>query len=83
MSVPPNDFDEITATTTKDEQVPGEGGRSPTGVRSRAAWTSEIARMGYEVVDTWEIPDLGHVIPTHPWLGRSESRGVALRRVGA
>lgn len=58
-------------------------GRVAYRVRSRAAWTSEIARMGYEVVDTWEIPDLGHVIPTHPWLGRSESRGVALRRVGA
>ncbi|WP_226781569.1 methyltransferase, TIGR04325 family [Oceaniglobus trochenteri] len=54
--------------------------RVPYHIRDRAAWESEIAAMGYEIVDGWAIPELGHVIVTHPWLGRSESRGYVLRR---
>lgn len=49
-------------------------------IRNRTGWEAEIANMGYEILDTWPIPELGHVIPTHPWLGRSESRGYALQR---
>ena len=49
-------------------------------LRARAHWDAEVARMGYEVLDSWTIPDLGHVIPTHPWLGRSESMGFVLKR---
>lgn len=50
-------------------------------IRERQLWEAEIAGLGYEVLDTWEIAALGHVIPTHPWLGRSESRGYLLRRL--
>jgi len=55
--------------------------RVPYHVRSVTDWHAEIAAMGYRVLDSWRIPDLGHVIPTHPWLGRSESRGYVLQRV--
>lgn len=48
-------------------------------LRNRAHWNAEIAKMGYEVLDSWTIPELGHVIPTHPWLGRSENRGYVLQ----
>lgn len=51
----------------------------PYQVRNRDSWEAEISAMGYDIVDSWTIPELGHVITTHPWLGRSESRGYALR----
>ncbi|MDF1856196.1 methyltransferase, TIGR04325 family [Pseudooceanicola sp.] len=55
-------------------------GRVPYQIRNRGLWEAEIAALGYRISDTWEIRDLGHVIPTHPWLGRSESRGYHLIR---
>ena len=54
--------------------------RVPYHIRSRKAWEAEIAALGYCVRDSWDIPDLGHVISTHPWQGRSESRGYVLER---
>lgn len=54
--------------------------RVPYQIRNRVCWESEIAAMGYQVLDSWVIRDLGHVIPTDPWLGRSESRGYVLLR---
>ena len=40
----------------------------------------KIAATGYAIGDTWAIPALSHVIPTHPWLGSSVSRGYLLER---
>lgn len=57
-------------------------GRVPYQIRDRAAWMAELDALGYEVLDSWEIPGLGHQIATHPWLGRSESRGFMLERRG-
>ncbi|MDO5757785.1 MAG: methyltransferase, TIGR04325 family [Rhodobacterales bacterium] len=51
-------------------------------IRERQLWEAEIKALGYEILDTWEIAALGHVISTHPWLGRSESRGYLLKRLG-
>ncbi len=59
-----------------------EHGRMLYQIRDRRDWEAEVAAMGYETLDCWTIPDLGHVIPTHPRLGRSESRGYVLRRQG-
>lgn len=55
-------------------------GRVPYQIRSRAAFEAEIDTMGYRVCDRWVIPELSHRIPTHPWLGDSESVGYALER---
>jgi putative methyltransferase (TIGR04325 family) len=54
--------------------------RVPYRIRNRAAFEAELAAMGYAIADSWGIPELGHKIATHPWLGRSESRGYLLRR---
>ena len=53
--------------------------RVPYQIRNRNSWEAEIAAMGYDIVDSWTIPELGHVITPHPWLGRSESRGYVLQ----
>lgn len=55
-------------------------GRVPYQIRSRDAFAAEIDALGYDIRDSWEIGELSHVIPTHPWLGRSESRGYLLER---
>ncbi|PWJ22175.1 methyltransferase, TIGR04325 family [Jannaschia seohaensis] len=52
--------------------------RVPYRIRARADWQAELDRLGYDLVDTWRIPDLSHRIPTHPWLGMSQSWGFAL-----
>lgn len=57
-------------------------GRVPYQIRSRADWNAELDALGYDQRDTWEIGELSHEIPTHPWLGRSESRGYLLVRRG-
>lgn len=57
-------------------------GRVPYRIRNRAEWQAELDTLGYLERDSWTIPDLGHVIPTHPWLGQSESRGYCLERAG-
>lgn len=54
--------------------------RVPYQIRNRAAFEREIAVLGYRVLDRWTIPDLGHIIPTHPWIGSSESCGFMLER---
>lgn len=43
-------------------------------IRNRRIFEAQIDSIGYEILDSWNITDLGHVISTHPWLGRSESR---------
>lgn len=55
-------------------------GRVPYQIRSRAAWQAELDALGYDLRDSWEIGELAHQIPTHPWLGHSESRGYLLER---
>ncbi|MEH6655123.1 methyltransferase, TIGR04325 family [Loktanella salsilacus] len=51
----------------------------PYRMRNRSIFEAQINVMGYDILDSWNIPNLGHVISTHPWLGRSESRGYVLR----
>lgn len=52
----------------------------PYQMRDEQAFLSDLASMGYEVIDRWTIPELSHVIDTHPELGASESAGFYLRR---
>lgn len=52
--------------------------RVPYQIRCRAAFEGELTAMGYALRDRWDIPPLGHVIDTHPELGRSVSRGYRL-----
>lgn len=54
--------------------------RVPYQIRNRAAFEAQLAGAGYRILDTWEIPSLGHVIDTHPDLGRSVSCGYLLKR---
>lgn len=54
--------------------------RVPYQIRNRAVFEGQLAETGYRIVDTWDIPSLGHVIDTHPELGRSVSRGYLLQR---
>lgn len=54
--------------------------RVPYQMRHRAGFEAELDQIGYDIVDQWDIPNLGHVIDTHPDLGRSVSRGYLLRR---
>ncbi|WP_375687049.1 methyltransferase, TIGR04325 family [Pseudooceanicola sp. LIPI14-2-Ac024] len=55
-------------------------GRVPYRIRNRAAFEAELDALGYTLQDSWEIGELSHVIPTHPWHGRSASRGYLLSR---
>ena len=55
--------------------------RVPYQIRSKAGWIEEIAALGYQVQDSWQIDSLRHEIATHPWLGRNESMGYLLRRL--
>jgi len=52
----------------------------PYQMRDEQDFLSGLTRIGYEVVDRWSIPELSHVIDTHPELGASESAGFYLRR---
>ncbi|GEO86880.1 MULTISPECIES: methyltransferase, TIGR04325 family [Alphaproteobacteria] len=52
----------------------------PYQMRDEHAFLGELARMGYRLVDRWAIPELSHVIETHPELGPSECAGFYLRR---
>ena len=54
--------------------------RVPYQIRNRAGFEGQLAELGYRIRDTWDIPSLGHVIDTHPELGRSVSRGYLLQR---
>ncbi|MEZ5797305.1 MAG: methyltransferase, TIGR04325 family [Paracoccaceae bacterium] len=50
----------------------------PYQMRNRAGFEAEIAAAGYRIADSWDIPALAHVIPTHPALGPSRSLGYFL-----
>ena len=52
----------------------------PYQIRDRAAFEAAFDAAGYDIVDAWEIPSLGHVIRSHPELGVSVSRGYMLNR---
>jgi putative methyltransferase (TIGR04325 family) len=52
--------------------------RVPYRMRDAAAFRREIDGLGYRQVAAWDIPELAHVIPTHPGLGPSRSCGFAL-----
>lgn len=52
----------------------------PYQIRSCSEFSAEISSAGYRVRDEWEIPELGHVIATHPLLGQSQSCGFLLER---
>lgn len=54
--------------------------RVPYQMRCRAEFEAQLDAAGYRVLDSWDIPSLGHVIDTHPELGRSISRGYVLKR---
>ncbi len=54
--------------------------RVPYQIRCRQDFEAQIAAMNYVIADSWDIPSLGHVINTHPELGRSVSRGYLLHR---
>ena len=51
----------------------------PYRILNRDEFLSSIDALGYDIVDSWDIPELAHVIATHPHLGRSESRGYYAR----
>lgn len=55
-------------------------GRVPYQIRNRAGFEGSLTKMGYRVLDTWQIPSLAHTIATHPSLGASTSRGYILER---
>lgn len=54
----------------------------PYQIRSKQMFEAELADMGYRIIDLWTIPELGHRISTHPFLGVSESKGYMLERIG-
>ena len=54
--------------------------RVPYQIRNRAGFEGQLTQAGYRIRDNWDIPSLGHVIDTHPELGRSVSRGYLLQR---
>lgn len=53
--------------------------RVPYQIRNRATFEAEINSMGYQILDQWAIPDLAHLIPTHPWMGVNQSCGYILK----
>jgi len=71
------------ATRAGDEIVTLERigpARVPYRVRNQQQFEREVERLGYAIRDAWSLPGLSHVIPTHPWLGPSVSRGYFLER---
>lgn len=55
--------------------------RVPYQIRSKSEFERQITQAGYSIKDTWDIPELGHVIATHPLLGKSQSRGYLLEKL--
>jgi putative methyltransferase (TIGR04325 family) len=51
----------------------------PYQIRNRKEFVTSWTLLGYDIIDEWTIPSLSHVIPTHPHLGSSVSRGYYLR----
>ncbi len=56
--------------------------RVPYQFRNRQGFEEEITGCGWQIRDRWEIPQLSHVIDTHPALGPSRSLGYFLERKG-
>jgi putative methyltransferase (TIGR04325 family) len=54
----------------------------PYQIRNRDEFLSSLEELGYEIVDAWEIPELSHVISTHPRHGKSISCGYYARLRG-
>lgn len=52
----------------------------PYQMRDEGAFLREVEGMDYRLVDRWAIPELSHVIETHPELGPSESAGFYFRK---
>jgi putative methyltransferase (TIGR04325 family) len=50
----------------------------PYQIRNKKTFLNEIEEIGLRIIDEWEIPSLSHVIPSHPELGRSVSKGYYL-----
>lgn len=53
--------------------------RVPYQIRNRSEFLAECHDLGYQILDEWHIPELAHVIGTHPELGKSTSRGFYMR----
>ncbi len=54
----------------------------PYQMRDEKAFVRDLEALGYAQVDRWSIPELAHVIDTHPELGPSESAGFYFRLSG-
>lgn len=52
----------------------------PYHIRNYTEFVSSLDALGYDLVDQWEIPQLAHVIQTHPRLGSSTSYGFYAKR---
>lgn len=69
------------ATTDGPQRVTLErigSARVPYQIHTREIFESGLISAGYDISDSWLLPDVRHRIPTHPWLGESESRGYML-----
>lgn len=51
----------------------------PYQIRNYDELLTTLRSLRYEIVDTWEIAALSHVVPTHPELGASRSLGLYAR----
>jgi len=51
----------------------------PYQIRAEGEVPAALEALGYEIIDSWIIDSLGHVIPTHPELGRCVCRGYVAR----
>lgn len=56
-------------------------GLVPFQIRNESAFRKELEKLGYRIVDEWEIPDLTHNIPTHPEVGSFINKGFYLTRI--
>ena len=48
---------------------------TPYQIRNRETFEASLRTLGYRIVDEWVIPEFSHIIPFHPSLGASTSRG--------
>jgi putative methyltransferase (TIGR04325 family) len=55
----------------------------PYQIRNCEEFLASLNALGYEIMDTWELPDLSHVITTHPYIGASTSLGFYARLIGS
>jgi putative methyltransferase (TIGR04325 family) len=59
-----------------------QGAVVPYHVMNRRAFVDGLARRGYRVLDTWDVPAFRVRIPLHPHLGTSANAGLCLTRDG-